>query len=348
MARAAWWGGPDDTEPLNVNWFDVAEGEEEAGAELLRTAPWQVELEMSLPAGARTRPCAPRPRPASPPYGTPDRASGGTLPVPVDPGVRAARAAGRLEFRSEPDDGVFRDALRRIRSVALDAHALRAIEEGGLDRAAQEELTSSTGARRPGVVADRAVAAGRPGRHPHPAHNPSGPCVGSSESCPTNGARLAYDLLAECTHFLVERGAELVSAATDRGTSRWRELAKAGYPVVRERLNFHLEHTAGRAAPALTGGSVRLSVPGGILIGRPGRPPPGSGVVEQCLGRRQDLVTPQTESGVAPVRAARAGGVAGVRGPGDGRSQPLGALRKGTHPRLAPAPPRRRLPRAVP
>src|ERR1044072_6686199 len=53
VARGAWWGGPDDTEPLNVNWFDVAEGEEEAGAELPRTAPWQGELEMNLPAGWR-------------------------------------------------------------------------------------------------------------------------------------------------------------------------------------------------------------------------------------------------------------------------------------------------------
>ncbi|EPJ38171.1 hypothetical protein STAFG_4765 [Streptomyces afghaniensis 772] len=39
VARGAWWGGPDDTEPVNLNWFDVAEGEEEAGAALLRSAP---------------------------------------------------------------------------------------------------------------------------------------------------------------------------------------------------------------------------------------------------------------------------------------------------------------------
>lgn len=24
VARAAWWGGPDDREPLLLNWFDVA------------------------------------------------------------------------------------------------------------------------------------------------------------------------------------------------------------------------------------------------------------------------------------------------------------------------------------
>lgn len=36
-------------------WFDVAEGEEEAGAELLRSAPWQVELEINLPGDWRER-----------------------------------------------------------------------------------------------------------------------------------------------------------------------------------------------------------------------------------------------------------------------------------------------------
>ena len=60
VARGAWWGGPDDPEPLNVNWFDVAEGEEEAGAELLRSAPRQVELEINLPGGWRDDPALSR------------------------------------------------------------------------------------------------------------------------------------------------------------------------------------------------------------------------------------------------------------------------------------------------
>lgn len=32
VARAAWWGGPEDTEPAVLNWFDFAGGEAEAGA----------------------------------------------------------------------------------------------------------------------------------------------------------------------------------------------------------------------------------------------------------------------------------------------------------------------------
>src|SRR5262249_28663563 len=57
IARAAWWAAPGATEPDFINWFDVAEGEEEAGAELLRGAPWQVEeLELDLPTGWRDAP----------------------------------------------------------------------------------------------------------------------------------------------------------------------------------------------------------------------------------------------------------------------------------------------------
>lgn len=56
VARAAWWGGPNDTEPLAVDCFDLIEGEEEAGAELLRSAPWRVDVELNLPAGWRDNP----------------------------------------------------------------------------------------------------------------------------------------------------------------------------------------------------------------------------------------------------------------------------------------------------
>ncbi len=39
VARAAWWGGPNDTEPLAVDCLDLIEGEEEAATELLRSTP---------------------------------------------------------------------------------------------------------------------------------------------------------------------------------------------------------------------------------------------------------------------------------------------------------------------
>ncbi|MFF6803237.1 hypothetical protein ACFY88_14040, partial [Streptomyces sp. NPDC012616] len=77
VARAAWWGGPDDSEPLTVEWFDFADGEDAAGAELLRTAPWRVGLELVMPGDWRADPVVgggrgggapppPPPRPAPP------------------------------------------------------------------------------------------------------------------------------------------------------------------------------------------------------------------------------------------------------------------------------------------
>ena len=54
------------------------------------------------------------------------------------------------------------------------------------------------------------------------------------------GHGYACDLLAECTHFLVEQGAEFVTAATDQGNFPMAaNFAEVGYPVIRERASFH-------------------------------------------------------------------------------------------------------------
>ncbi|MGI5460672.1 GNAT family N-acetyltransferase [Streptomyces sp. CA-249302] len=247
VARGAWWGGPDDKEPLNVNWFDVLEGEEEAGAELLRSAPWQVGLELNLPTGWREDA---RLRPAGEALYGAARAAGYELLVERflyrwTPECGLPDRPGRLDFRAEPDDAVFFDALRRIHSVTLDAHALKAIAEGGLDRAAQEELDFFHWCPSPREWWQIACTpAGELAGIHIPARNPSGPCVGFIGVLPDHrGQGYAYDLLAECTHFLVEQGAEFVSAATDQGNFPMAaNFAKAGYPIVRERINFEPPH----------------------------------------------------------------------------------------------------------
>ncbi|WP_129311351.1 GNAT family N-acetyltransferase [Streptomyces sp. L2] len=244
VARAAWWGRPEDTEPLLVNWFDVADGEQDAGAALLRTAPWRVdEIDLDVPPGWR---------------------ESATLRAAVDARTAAARTAGyeplverflyrwtrdrglperpgRLRFTAEPDDAVFDGLLRRIHSVTLDAHALRAVEEGGVEQAAREELEVFRWFPSPREwwQVARTPAGELVGIH-IPAHNPSGPCVGFIGVVPEQrGHGYAFDLLAECTHFLVERGAEFVAGATDRGNVPMAaHFARAGYPVTRERLNF--------------------------------------------------------------------------------------------------------------
>ncbi|MFG3112435.1 GNAT family N-acetyltransferase [Streptomyces tendae] len=243
VARAAWWGGPDDTQPVTVNWFDVAEGEEDAGAELLRTAPWQVELELNPPGTWREDPAT---RTATEARYAAARAAGYELLVERflyrwTPECGLPERPGRLDFRPEPDDAVFFDALRRIHSATLDAHALMDIAEGGLDRAAQADLDFFHWCPSPREWWQLAYTAQGELAGMHiPAHNPSGPCVGFIGVLPEHRGRgYAYDLLAECTHFLAERGAEFVAAATDLGNHPMAaNFAKAGYPVVRERINF--------------------------------------------------------------------------------------------------------------
>ncbi|GGR11175.1 GNAT family N-acetyltransferase [Streptomyces aurantiogriseus] len=244
VARAAWWGGPDDTEPLLVNWFDCADGESRAGAELLRTAPWRVDLELDLPPGWREDPVR---RSAAEDCFTAARAAGHTPLVERflyrwTPECGLPERPGRLEFAPEPDDAVFFDALRRIHSVTLDAHARKAIEKGGLDLAAQEELDFFRWCPSPREwwQVARTPAGDLAGLH-IPAHNPSGPCIGFIGVLPEHrGHGYAYDLLAECTHYLVERGAEFIAGATDQGNFPMAaHFTKAGYPVVRERVNFY-------------------------------------------------------------------------------------------------------------
>ncbi|NEB03637.1 GNAT family N-acetyltransferase [Streptomyces sp. SID13726] len=243
VARGAWWGGPDDTAPLNINWFDVLLGEEEAGAELLRTAPWQVEIEMSLPAGWRAEPESSA---AAEARFTAARKAGYELFVERylyrwTPEHGLPERPGRLEFRTEDDDAVFFDLLRRIHSVTLDAHTLKDIEEGGLDRAAQSELDFFHWCPSPREWWQIAhTPQGDPVGIHIPAHNPSGPCVGFIGVVPEHrGHGYAYDLLTECTRFLVEQGADFIAAATDQGNFPMAaNFTKAGYPVVRERLHF--------------------------------------------------------------------------------------------------------------
>jgi GNAT superfamily N-acetyltransferase len=243
VARAAWWGGPDDESPVNVNWFDIAEGEEEAGAELLRTSPFQVEYELILPAGWRDDAVA---RAAGEARMRAAKAAG--MEVLVEryqyrwtPDCGLPERPGRLVFRPEPDDAVFFDALRRIHSVTLDAHALRAIAEGGLDRAAQEELDFFNWCPSPREWWQLALTRDGDLVGIHiPARNPSGPCVGFIGVVPEHrGHGYAYDLLAECTHFLAEQGAEFIAGATDQGNFPMAaNFTKAGHPVVQERVHF--------------------------------------------------------------------------------------------------------------
>ncbi|MFJ8867992.1 GNAT family N-acetyltransferase [Streptomyces sp. NPDC102473] len=244
VARAAWWGGPEDTEPVILNWFDVAEGEDAAGAELLRTAPWSVEYELIVPPGWRDLPAV--------------RAAAGARIAAAEaagmkplveryryewtPADGLPERPGRLVFREEPDDAVILDVLRRVHSRTLDAHALRAIEgPGGLEQAAQEELDFFHWCPSPrswwqlAHTPDGALA----GIHV-PARNPGGPCIGFIGVVPeARGHGYGYDLLVESTHVLAGEGATSVAGSTDVGNVPMAAaFARAGHRVIQERVHL--------------------------------------------------------------------------------------------------------------
>ncbi|MEU8929215.1 GNAT family N-acetyltransferase [Streptomyces sp. NPDC048409] len=255
IARAAWWGRPEDSAPLLVNWLDVAEGEEEAGAALLRGAPWQVdELELDLPAGWRDVPAQ---RAAARTRFDAARAAGYELLAERytyrwTPECGLPERPGRLVFTPEPDDSVFLGILRDISSATLDAHARRAIAKGGVERAAQEDLEFFHWFPSPRAWWQIArTPGGEPVGIHIPARNPSGPCVGFIGVLPAQrGHGYAYDLLVECTRFLVEQGARAIGAATDQGNFPMAaHFARAGYPVVRERVNFFAPAAADAERP---------------------------------------------------------------------------------------------------
>ncbi|GAA2926707.1 GNAT family N-acetyltransferase [Streptomyces argenteolus] len=244
VARAAWWGGPADTEPVLLNYFDFAPGEDGVAAELLRRAPWSVEYELIVPAGWRE---LPEVRVAAAARVAAAEAAGLELLVERyryewTPACGLPERPGRLAFRPEPDDEVILEVLRRVHSVTLDAHARRAVEgPGGLEQAAREELEFFRWCPSPrawwqlAYTPDGALA----GIHV-PARNPGGPCIGFIGVVPeARGHGYGYDLLVESTHFLAEQGATSVAGATDRGnTPMAAAFARAGHRIVQERIHL--------------------------------------------------------------------------------------------------------------
>lgn len=239
VARAAWWGGPADSEPKALDWFDFTEPE--AGVALLREAPLRAEYCLLLPPGWRERP---------------------EVRHQAEIRIEAAQQAGmvplverlryrwtpqnplperenRLEYRGEPDDGVVLEVLRRMQEGSLDAHARQDRESGGVDAAAQEDLDFLNWMPSPrewwrlAYTGDgELVGITVPGR------NYAGPVIGLVGVVPEQrGNGYAYDLLVEATHLLVEAGAGEITAETDvTNTPMAATFARAGYPIVQERV----------------------------------------------------------------------------------------------------------------
>jgi RimJ/RimL family protein N-acetyltransferase len=234
VARAAWWGGPDDAEPIALDWFDFTDTE--AAVELLRTAPLSTDYVLRMPPDFESRPEV---------KAEATKRIDAALAAGFVPLVRRNRYRwtpdcgvpdhpGRLTFRPEPDNKVILDILRDIEQGSLDAHSQRALAQGGLDHAAQDELDSLTWLPGPrGWWRLGYTESGELVGFVAPSRNYADPVIGFVGVVPAQrGHGYAYDLLVEGTHVLVEQGADRIIASTDvTNTPMAANFAKAGYPV---------------------------------------------------------------------------------------------------------------------
>ncbi|MCM2576925.1 GNAT family N-acetyltransferase [Streptomyces meridianus] len=243
VARAAWWGAPGDQEPHALDWFDFADGEAATATELLRTAPLYAEYDLLVPPGWRDLPAV---RAAA--QARIDAAEAAGMKLLVERfryewtvGHGLPDRPGRLDFRPEPDDEVVLDVLRRVGHGSLDAHTRHTAHEHGEEAAAREELDLLS--RLPSPRSWWRLAHTPDGRVAGiqvPALNSAGACVGFIGVLPEHrGNGYAYELLAECTHQLAAEGATTIAAATDQHNHPMvAAFARAGYPVVQERINL--------------------------------------------------------------------------------------------------------------
>lgn len=241
VARAAWWAGPEDTDPLALDWLDFSDAD--AAVELLRTAPLRTPYELRVPPGWREDPAV---RAAVAARIDVVIAAGLTPLVEryryrwgPDRGLPAR--SDRLTFRADDDDAVFGDALRHVHRDTLDARQLRTVEREGLDASVDAELDLLRWLPSPRswwrLAIDRSgtqVGFVIPGYH-HSDH-----VIAFVGVLPEHRGRgYAFDLLAEGTHLLVAEGAERIVAGTDIDNTPMAEtFERAGYAIEQHRLDF--------------------------------------------------------------------------------------------------------------
>ncbi|KAA2263414.1 GNAT family N-acetyltransferase [Solihabitans fulvus] len=241
VARAAWWGGPNDDKPMALDWFDFTD--RNAAVELLRAAPLHAEYSLKLPPNWRDTPAVHAAATARI-----DAAVAAGLTPLVErhryrwtPDAGLPSRPGRLRYRPEPDDAVILDVFRRINQGSLDAHVRRTIAESGLDASAKEQLDYLRWMPSP---RDWWRLAFTPGGDlvglAAPCHHHSDPVIGYIGVVPEHrGNGYAYDLLVEATHHLVAEGADRIVAGTDvTNLPMAATFAKVGYPVEQHRIDL--------------------------------------------------------------------------------------------------------------
>lgn len=239
VARAAWWAGPNDTEPLALNWLDFEDPAD--GLAVLRAAPFKVEYCLPLPPGWRDDPVIlaagqARIEVAKQAGMTP---LAERLSFTWTPAVGLPERPGRLEFRAEPDDEVILDVLRRIQPGSLNAHKVAELKEKSPQEVAKAELARLYWYSSPREWWKLAYdKAGELVGITVPVMNQGTPFLGfNGVVYEQRGHGYAYDLLVECTHLLVQHGADRIVGETD--ATNYPILAharRAGFPLTQERI----------------------------------------------------------------------------------------------------------------
>lgn len=253
VARAAWWGGPDDAHPYALDWFDVGPDEDAVavGARLLRAAHESGAVQAADGTLAQYHlflPPDPHLLPEVRPAVEERMAAAGQaglrpfverLRFEWDPSTGVPAPAGRLRFDPAPDDAALLGLLERINVGTLDAHARRDLDRQGPAAAARVQLEDM-------------------GWMPAPrswwrtAATPDGDLVGlvmpsRNYQCAViayigvvpehRGRGYVDDLLAEGTAVLAAEGAELIRADTDADNAPMAaSFARAGYRIVGRRI----------------------------------------------------------------------------------------------------------------
>jgi len=255
VARAAWWGGPDDDHPYALDWLDLAPGPDgdrvAVGARLLQRAheSGTVRTEDGGPAAFHL---------FLPPDGT-DRPE---IRAAVDARVAAARQAGlhpfverlrlewepsagvpagsgRLRFDPVPADPDLLDLLERINVGTLDAHARRDLDREGPAAAARIQLDDMRWMPSPETLWRTASTPdGELVGLVVPSRNYQFPVIGYIGVVPEQrGHGYVDDLLAEGTALLAAEGATVIKADTDTGNAPMAaSFARAGYRVTGRRI----------------------------------------------------------------------------------------------------------------
>jgi RimJ/RimL family protein N-acetyltransferase len=262
LARAAFWGGPDDDHPLTVDWFDVAADTPDrvaAGMALLRAAletltppggdrpeyhlflppAWRdtpgvrapAEDRMAAARGAGLRPFVERLR-VEWRRSTPAGADGF-----LDPGE--ATASGRLLLRPVGSDADLLAVLERIADGTLDAYTRRDVARDGVAAAAQAQLDGMNWMPAPRDWWRLAVTPGGDvAGVVMPSRNYESAVLGYVGVVPEHrGHGFAAELAAWATAFLAAQGADRVVADTDTGNAPMAAaFTRAGYRVIGHRI----------------------------------------------------------------------------------------------------------------